>query len=51
MRLWDKGAHMSKPEWKAACVRIQSRLQNLDIDEAQKRLEKTMPTKREAARQ
>ena len=32
MRLWDAGTHMSKQEWAATCKRIQSRLENLKID-------------------
>ena len=32
MRLWDAGTHMSKQEWSSTCRRIQSRLENLKID-------------------
>ncbi len=32
MGFWDSGTHMSKAEWKAACVRIQNRLDNLKVD-------------------
>jgi hypothetical protein len=32
MQLWDKGTHMSKQEWARTCQRIQSRLENLKID-------------------
>jgi hypothetical protein len=26
MGFWDKGTHMSKAEWRAACLRIQHRI-------------------------
>jgi hypothetical protein len=32
MQLWDKGTHMTKQEWSRTCHRIQSRLQNLKIE-------------------
>ncbi len=32
MRLWDAGTHMSKREWSATCDRIQSRLDNLKVE-------------------
>lgn len=32
MRLWDAGTHMSKREWSTTCARIQSRLDNLKIE-------------------
>lgn len=32
MRLWDKGTHMTKQEWTVTCRRIQSRLENLKVD-------------------
>ena len=32
MRLWDKGTHMSKQEWANTCQRIQTRLENLNIE-------------------
>lgn len=32
MQLWDKGTHMSKQEWARTCQRIQTRLQNLKIE-------------------
>ena len=28
MGFWDKGTHMSKAEWRAACLRIQHRIDN-----------------------
>ena len=30
MGLWDAGTHMSKGEWRAACKRVEKRLDNLD---------------------
>jgi hypothetical protein len=30
MVLWDAGTHMTKGEWRAACLRVQSRLENLE---------------------
>jgi hypothetical protein len=33
MRLWDKGTHMSRQEWARTCRRIQSRLENLKVEE------------------
>ena len=32
MRLWDKGTHMTKQEWSSTCRRIQSRLENLKVE-------------------
>jgi hypothetical protein len=32
MRLWDKGTHMTKQEWGSTCRRIQSRLENLKVE-------------------
>jgi hypothetical protein len=32
MRLWDPGTHMSKQEWARTCRRIQSRLENLKVE-------------------
>ena len=35
MGLWDAGTHMTKVEWRAACIRVQNRLRNLeDVAEA-----------------
>jgi hypothetical protein len=32
MRLWDAATHMTKQEWARTCERIQSRLENLRIE-------------------
>lgn len=32
MRLWDKGTHMTKAQWASTCKRIQTRLDNLKIE-------------------
>ena len=32
MRLWDAGTHMSKQEWSSTCDRIQTRLDNLKVE-------------------
>jgi len=32
MGFWDRGSHMTKGEWRAACQRSQRRLENLKID-------------------
>jgi hypothetical protein len=32
MQLWDAGTHMSKQEWSSTCKRIQTRLENLKIE-------------------
>ena len=32
MRLWDSATHMTKQEWARTCERIQSRLENLRIE-------------------
>jgi predicted pyridoxine 5'-phosphate oxidase superfamily flavin-nucleotide-binding protein len=32
MRLWDKGTHMSKQQWSSTCKRIQTRLENLKVE-------------------
>jgi hypothetical protein len=29
LNFWDREAHMSKREWRAACIRIQNRLEAL----------------------
>lgn len=32
MQMWDKGTHMTKQEWLRTCKRIETRLDNLNID-------------------
>jgi hypothetical protein len=32
MRMWDAGTHMSRQEWSRTCDRIQTRLDNLKIE-------------------
>jgi hypothetical protein len=32
IKFWDRGTHMTKSEWRAACQRSQHRLDNLEID-------------------
>jgi hypothetical protein len=32
MRMWDAGTHMSRQEWSRTCERIQTRLDNLKIE-------------------
>ena len=32
MQMWDSGTHMSKQEWLRTCKRIETRLENLNID-------------------
>ena len=32
MRMWDSGTHMSKQEWSSTCDRIQTRLDNLKVE-------------------
>jgi hypothetical protein len=32
MRMWDSGTHMSRREWSNTCDRIQTRLDNLKIE-------------------
>ena len=34
MKIWDRGTHMTKTEWRAACQRSLTRLDTLDIDNA-----------------
>ena len=36
MGFWDAGTHMSKQEWKAACRRVQHRLDNLSMGQIAK---------------
>src|SRR5262245_22277649 len=36
MGFWDAGTHMSKQEWRAACRRVENRLQNLSPPPARK---------------
>jgi hypothetical protein len=33
VKFWDRGTHMSKSEWRAACARSQHRLDNLKVDD------------------
>ena len=33
IKFWDRGSHMTKSEWRAACARSQHRLDNLKIDD------------------
>ena len=44
VRLWDKGTHMTTAEWRAACVRVQTRLQAVDKEQSSARA-----TRRKAA--
>jgi hypothetical protein len=32
IQMWDSGTHMTKQEWSHACRRVQTRLDNLDVD-------------------
>jgi hypothetical protein len=32
MRMWDSGTHMTKQEWSRSCKRVQTRLDNLNVD-------------------
>ena len=32
MRLWDAQTHMTKQQWSATCKRVQSRLENLKVE-------------------
>jgi hypothetical protein len=32
MNFWDRGTHMSKQQWRAACKRTLNRLDNLKAD-------------------
>ena len=32
MQMWDSGAHMTKQEWSRTCKRVQTRLDNLNLD-------------------
>ncbi len=32
MRLWDKGTHMTREQWARTCKRIQTRLDNLKVE-------------------
>jgi len=35
MKLWDAKTHMTQGQWRAACARVQNRLNNLQVtDEA-----------------
>jgi len=31
--MWDAGTHMTKQEWASTCTRIQTRLENLRVDD------------------
>jgi hypothetical protein len=42
MNFWDRGTHMSKQQWRAACKRTLNRLENLKVEAA--------PTSKQAAR-
>ena len=32
MQMWDAGTHMTKQEWSRSCRRVQTRLDNLNLD-------------------
>jgi hypothetical protein len=32
MQMWDSGTHMTKQEWSRTCKRVQTRLDNLNVD-------------------
>jgi hypothetical protein len=32
LQMWDSGTHMTKPEWANTCKRVQTRLDNLNVD-------------------
>ena len=32
MQMWDSGTHMTKQEWSRSCKRVQTRLDNLNVD-------------------
>jgi len=32
MKMWDSGTHMSRQEWSSTCDRIQTRLDNLKVE-------------------
>ena len=32
IKMWDAGTHMSKQEWASTCARIQTRLENLKVE-------------------
>lgn len=33
MQMWDSGTHMTKQQWARTCKRVQTRLDNLKVDE------------------
>jgi hypothetical protein len=33
IKMWDAGTHMSKQEWANTCARIQTRLENLRVED------------------
>ena len=47
MTLWDAKTHMTKGQWRAACARVQSRLNNLEVIAEDTGTTKT-PKKRES---
>jgi hypothetical protein len=32
IRMWDAGTHMSKQEWSSTCARVQTRIENLKVE-------------------
>ena len=32
MQMWDSGTHMTKQEWLRSCKRVQTRLDNLNVE-------------------
>jgi hypothetical protein len=32
MQMWDSGTHMTKPEWLRTCRRVETRLDNLNVE-------------------
>ena len=45
MVLWDAGTHMTKGQWRAACQRVQNRLNNLEVIAEETGTKKTYKTR------
>jgi hypothetical protein len=43
MGFWDRGTHMTMGEWKAACLRSQHRLDGIESDITDLKLNRTTP--------
>jgi hypothetical protein len=44
MQMWDSGTHMTKPEWLRTCRRVETRLDNLNVESLMPKAKTTSET-------